>query len=62
MFATHDVFNDIYDHVTLPDSLQNLTFGSDFNQSLEGMTLPKSLQNLTFGWHFNKSLETRDLA
>jgi hypothetical protein len=35
--------------VTLPSSLQSLTFGHAFNQSLQGVTLPNSLQILTFG-------------
>jgi hypothetical protein len=29
--------------VTLPSSLQSLTFGQAFNQSLEHVTLPQSL-------------------
>ena len=43
--------------LTLPNGLQNLTFGGGFNQSLHGVTLPNSLQNLTFGDQFNKSLK-----
>eukprot|EP00434_Breviolum_minutum_P014721 symbB.v1.2.012980.t2/scaffold908.1/size153097/13 len=43
--------------VTLPRSLQNLTFGYEFDESLEGVTLPSSLQNLTFCGVFNQSLE-----
>ncbi len=43
--------------ITLPSSLQNLTFGFEFNQSLEGVTLPSSLQNLTLSRRFNRSLE-----
>ena len=41
----------------LPESLEHLTFGSEFNHSLEGVTLPSSLQSLTFGIAFNQSLE-----
>ena len=33
----------------LPDSLQSLTFGDDFNQSLRHVVLPSDLQSLTFG-------------
>ena len=43
--------------LTLPNRLQSLTFGDNFNQSLDGVTLPKGLQNLTFGRNFNQSLE-----
>ena len=42
--------------VTLPNGLQTLTFGWEFNQSLAGVTLPSGLQSLTFGWEFNQSL------
>ena len=35
--------------VPLPNSLRNLTFGSDFNESLERLTLPDGLESLTFG-------------
>ena len=41
----------------LPESLEHLTFGNEFNQSLEGVTLPSNLQTLTFGDDFNQSLE-----
>ena len=41
----------------LPQSLEHLTFGSDFNESLEQVTLPRSLQSLAFGDAFNQSLE-----
>jgi hypothetical protein len=43
--------------VTLPSSLQTLTFGNDFDQSLEGVTLPSSLQTLTFGDLSDQRLE-----
>ena len=43
--------------LTLPCSLQTLTFGDYFNQSLEGVALPSSLRTLTFGSEFNQSLE-----
>merc|ERR1719224_101149 len=45
------------DKVTLPSSLQTLTFGSSFNQSLDKVTLPSSLQTLAFGCFFNQSLD-----
>ena len=50
-------FNRSLERATLPDSLQNLTFGDAclFDQSLE--RVPRSLQNLTFGACFNQSLE-----
>ncbi|CAK9040094.1 unnamed protein product, partial [Durusdinium trenchii] len=50
-------FNQSLERVTLPSSLQSLTFGHFFNQSLEGVTLPSSLQTLTFGEYFDQSLE-----
>jgi hypothetical protein len=45
------------ERVTLPPSLQTLTFGHFFNQNLERVTLPPNLQTLTFGHCFNQSLE-----
>ena len=48
---------DNLEKVTLPGSLQALTFGNGFNQSLDNVTLPGSLQSLTFGTDFNQSLE-----
>jgi hypothetical protein len=45
------------DGVTLPSSLQNLTFDEDFNQKLEHVSLPSNLQNLTFVQDFKQSLE-----
>jgi hypothetical protein len=45
------------DGVTLPSSLQNLTFSEDFNQKLEHLSLPSNLQNLTFVQDFKQSLE-----
>ena len=50
-------FNQTLEGVTLPDSLQSLTFGRDFNQSLEHVTLPSSLHSLTFGYNFDQSME-----
>ena len=52
--ATNSSTNYLYN---LPQSLENLTFADDFNQSLEKVPLPSSLQTLTFGFGFNKSLE-----
>ena len=51
-----DLFNQSLDGVTLPESLQNLTFGFCFNHSLLGVSLPAALRSLTFGnpigqWH-----------
>ena len=45
------------ERVTLPNSLQNLTFGSSFNQSLEWRDLASQSADLTFGFDFNQSLE-----
>ena len=57
-----DSFNQSLERVTLPSSLQSLSFGNCFNQSLERVTLPSSLQSLSFGHEsskldFNQSLE-----
>jgi len=41
----------------LPESLDILTFGDDFNPSLDQVTFPSSLQSLTFGVDFNQSLD-----
>eukprot|EP00435_Cladocopium_sp_Y103_P033001 s3520_g8.t1 len=41
----------------LPDSLESLTFGHEFNQNLNGVMLPSSLRNLTFGYQFDQSLD-----
>ena len=44
-------FNQCLERVTLPSSLQSLSFGNvDFNQNLEQVTLPSSLQSLSFGF------------
>lgn len=43
--------------VSLPSSLQSLTFGFSFNESLERVALPGNLRHLTFGNKFNRSLE-----
>ena len=43
--------------VTLPSSLQSLTFGHKCEQSLDGVTLPSNLQSLTFGRDFKQSLD-----
>ena len=56
-FAFYCESNHRVKNVTLPRSLQTLTFGYFFNQSLENVTLPRSLQTLTFGKCFNQSLE-----
>eukprot|EP00435_Cladocopium_sp_Y103_P073112 s627_g42.t1 len=40
----------------LPQTLQSLKFGDQFNQSLAGVTFPSTLQSLTFGKQFNQSL------
>ena len=46
-----NVFNRSLERVSLPSSLQSLSFGiySTFNHSLERVTLPLSLQSLCFG-------------
>ena len=41
----------------LPQSLEHLTFDSEFNQSLERVTLPCNLQSLEFDTNFDQSLE-----
>eukprot|EP00435_Cladocopium_sp_Y103_P064451 s54_g26.t1 len=41
--------------VTLPEGLQSLTFGDQFNQSLQGVAFPSSLESLIFGAEFNQS-------
>ena len=41
----------------LPESLEILTFGNQFNQSLDQVTFPSSLQSLFFGHEFNQSLD-----
>ena len=46
-----DKLNRTLEKVSLPSSLQSLTFGRRFNQSLTGVILPSSLQSLTFGYH-----------
>ncbi len=43
--------------MTLPNSLQSLTFGFGFDKSLERVTLPSSLQSLASGEQFQQSLE-----
>jgi len=40
----------------LPQSLQSIAFGPQFNQSIQGVKWPKSLQSLTFGFLFNGTL------
>ena len=53
-----ELFNACEQHnLTLPSSLQSLTFGDGFNQSLDTVNLPSSLQSLTFGHVFNQSLD-----
>ena len=41
----------------LPETLERLTFGPNFNQSLKGVTFPNSLRSLTFDRSFNRSLQ-----
>eukprot|EP00438_Fugacium_kawagutii_P005028 Skav210057 [mRNA] locus=scaffold1016:384371:394080:+ [translate_table: standard] len=45
----------------LPESLESMTFGDDFNQSLQGMFPKQGLKDLTFGVEFNQSLNGVDL-
>jgi len=47
MNFSHD-FNQSLELVTLPSSLQSLSFDFHFNQSLEQVTLPSSIQSLSF--------------
>ena len=54
-------FNQSLERVTLPDTLQWLTF-ANANQTLERVTLPEHLQSFTFGDAFDQSIGTRDLA
>ena len=51
-----DKLNRTLEKVSLPSSLQSLTFGFSFNQTLERVSLPSCLQSLTFGCNFNQSL------
>lgn len=41
----------------LPDILQELTFGSDFNQPIDQSVLPEFLKSLAFGSYFNQPVE-----
>ena len=41
----------------LPQTLQTLSFPTEFIQSLKRVTLPSSLQSLSFGKRFNQSLD-----
>eukprot|EP00438_Fugacium_kawagutii_P026299 Skav222157 [mRNA] locus=scaffold294:49210:53306:- [translate_table: standard] len=41
--------------VTLPATLEKLTFGLKFNQTLQGVTFPESLTSLVLGAHFDQS-------
>ena len=43
--------------VHLPEGLQNLTFGSRFDQSLDDVKLPELLNELTFGHCFNQPMD-----
>ena len=43
------MFNQSMENVTLPSSLQSITFGQKFNQSLESVKLPSGSQSITFG-------------
>eukprot|EP00931_Biecheleriopsis_adriatica_P067227 TRINITY_DN4139_c2_g1_i6.p2 TRINITY_DN4139_c2_g1~~TRINITY_DN4139_c2_g1_i6.p2 ORF type:complete len:121 (+),score=24.05 TRINITY_DN4139_c2_g1_i6:38-364(+) len=54
------------ENVSLPDGLQSLTFGDEFNQSMENVEfnqsmenvrLPDGLQSLTLSYKFNNSIE-----
>ena len=63
LFA-HDFNQEIHDvrlpalrDVTLPEGLQNLTFGDNFDQSLDNVRWPAGLQSLNFGQRFNQSLD-----
>eukprot|EP00435_Cladocopium_sp_Y103_P027979 s595_g6.t4 len=43
--------------MNLPQRLQHLTFGFNFNQCLVDLNLPSTLESLTLGFHYNQSLE-----
>lgn len=53
-------FNQSLANVTLPQGLQSLIFGNDFNQSLLGL-LPSSLEKLCLGSRFSHNLEDLQL-
>ena len=48
------MFNPPIYGVVWPDSMQQLTFGPDFDQSIDDVVWPPSLQQLTFGHNFNQ--------
>ena len=41
----------------LPESLECLAFGGDFNETLEGLLLPNGIQSLKFGNLFNQTFQ-----
>ena len=45
--------------MTLPQSLEELTFGTHFNHSLDKVKLPVNLQSLTLGRAFNQTLQLK---
>ena len=51
-----DDFNDSLAGIKLPEGLESLHFGWDFNQRLEGLTWPP-LQELGLGMRFNQGWE-----
>lgn len=57
VFQIHGPFTLGLSNVQLPESLQSLTFGHDFNQSLEMTRFPQDLQSLTLGHNFDQPLD-----
>ena len=45
------------DNVTLPTSLEDVTFGHAFEQCVRKVVWPQSLCTLTFGFHFNQCMD-----
>lgn len=44
------------DDVIIPDLVQNIRFGHEFNQPINNVKLPIALQSIIFGWKFSQSL------
>ena len=43
--------------IMLPQDLQSIRFGDDFNELLDNVTLPEALYSISFGREFNQSME-----
>lgn len=46
----------------LPQSLRELTFGNDFDESIAGLKLPSGIEILSFGDRFNQPLDRANLS